>query len=310
MTDSASRARDWPGVAMTTVAATMFAFKGVLAKLVFMEGVGLAVLLLVRFSLAIPIFWAGLKNMMDIRDLSLIDRRGWLYCILAGGCYFASVYADFKAIELIPVGVERLLFFSYPIFLIVLSALLLRLPPTRRQMGGMVVIQAGLVLIVGILDSPIVSFTSHMWTGVAFAMLAALAYAIFLLLAQMATRRLGSVAFTVLANSVTFLAIAVWYGAGHTLTEVEMSWRAFAYISAIAVFCTVVPFFMLFEGIRRIGSTPAALISTTGPIVTVLAAVVILGESLSNIQLVGMALVLGGVVWLETGASRIHANIR
>lgn len=286
-----------PGIGMTVAAATMFAFKGVLVKLAFIEGVSLAVLLFVRFSLATPMFWMGFRGVSAIRSLSAIDGRGWLNCFLAGACYFGSVLLDFKAIELIPVGVERLLFFSYPVFVIALSAIVFRMRPTSRQILGLVVIQFGLSLVVGVFES--LALTATMWIGTSYALAAALFYAVFLLLAQATTRRVGTLAFTVLANTFTFITIVVWYFAAHSVADIDLSARAFTYVAAISVLCTVVPFFLLFEGIRRIGSTPAALISTVGPVITVAASVGILGERLSGAQAAGMILVLGGVVWLE-----------
>ena len=52
-----------------------------------------------------------------------------------------------------------------------------------------------------------------------------------------------------------------------------------------AIACTVIPFFLLFEGIRRAGAVRASLLTLSGPVVTAVAAWAILGETLSPIQI-------------------------
>jgi len=70
------------------------------------------------------------------------------------------------------------------------------------------------------------------------------------------------------------------------------------------VFVTVVPFLLLAEGIRRIGASREALITTIGPPVTLVLAFFLLGESMTWIQLAGSALVILGVLVLERPQSK------
>ncbi len=285
------------GLALCFLAAVLFAFKGVLVKLAFAEGIGLAVLMFVRFALAAPMFWGGFRSrrtaVSAIRGLS---RADWGACLAAGACYFVSVYTDFKAISLIPVGVERLLFFSYPIFILILTSLFSRTMPTLIQLAMLVLIEAGLALVVGVLNG---GLDGGMLLGAGYALAAAFSYSLFLLLAQVVTRRTGSTTFTIIANTFTFIMVTAYFIASGPATGFQVSLLGFAYVFAMALFCTVIPFFLLFEGIRRVGSTQAALISTLGPVVTVLASNVVLGETLTLDQWLGMGLVVLGVAMLE-----------
>lgn len=63
----------------------------------------------------------------------------------------------------------------------------------------------------------------------------------------------------------------------------------------------VLPFLLLFEGIRRIGADKASLITLLGPAVTLLAAWAILDERLVLLQWAGFALVLAGMAVLQFG---------
>jgi drug/metabolite transporter (DMT)-like permease len=65
---------------------------------------------------------------------------------------------------------------------------------------------------------------------------------------------------------------------------------------------------MLYAGARRVGAARASLISTVEPIYTITLAALLLGESLAPIQLLGGALILGGVLLAETGATGTSAG--
>ena len=52
---------------------------------------------------------------------------------------------------------------------------------------------------------------------------------------------------------------------------------------------------LFFAGLRRIGSTTASILATVEPLVTVLLAFLVFGETLQGAQLVGGALVLAAV---------------
>ena len=69
-------------------------------------------------------------------------------------------------------------------------------------------------------------------------------------------------------------------------------------IGAIVIVATVVPVVTFLGGLRRIGPTNAALLSTLEPAVTVLLAATLLGKSLKPLSLLGGGLILLAVVLL------------
>jgi drug/metabolite transporter (DMT)-like permease len=73
----------------------------------------------------------------------------------------------------------------------------------------------------------------------------------------------------------------------------------------MAALSTVAPAFALSAAIRRIGSSKASLIGTIGPILTIALGWWILDEPMSVWQLVGTALVVGGVVLVSSGRGSV-----
>ena len=69
-------------------------------------------------------------------------------------------------------------------------------------------------------------------------------------------------------------------------------------IFAIALISTVLAFVTFFAGLKRIGPTTASTISTFEPIVAVVLAAIVLGETISPLQAVGGLFILAAVIIL------------
>jgi drug/metabolite transporter (DMT)-like permease len=63
----------------------------------------------------------------------------------------------------------------------------------------------------------------------------------------------------------------------------------------MAIFATVMPSYMVAEGIRRIGSGNTAIVGSVGPVSTLVLAYFLLGESFSIEQIIGTIMILIGV---------------
>ena len=64
----------------------------------------------------------------------------------------------------------------------------------------------------------------------------------------------------------------------------------------LALLATVIPSFMLSEGMKRIGANNAAIVTSVGPVSTILQAHFVLGDPIFIEQVVGTLLVIGGVL--------------
>jgi drug/metabolite transporter (DMT)-like permease len=76
------------------------------------------------------------------------------------------------------------------------------------------------------------------------------------------------------------------------------------WLACIAVVSTVVAMLAFFAGLKRTGPSTAAILSTFEPVVTAALATLVLGETLTPVQLVGGALVLSSVAVLELRRTR------
>ena len=74
--------------------------------------------------------------------------------------------------------------------------------------------------------------------------------------------------------------------------------ETYYYGAAIAFFATVIPSFLISKAISLIGSSKVAVVSSLGPVSTVVGAWLFLDESVSLTLLFGGCLVIGGVLYL------------
>jgi drug/metabolite transporter (DMT)-like permease len=65
---------------------------------------------------------------------------------------------------------------------------------------------------------------------------------------------------------------------------------------AIALISTVLPTFMISEGIKRVGAGKAAIIGSIGPVATIVLGYFILHEPITLHEILGTGLVLTGVL--------------
>lgn len=287
-------------VTLVLLATAAFAMKGLLAKFVYATGMTVDGLLLLRFLIAMPFFWLGVyffgKNRPGERTMKPTDLAwGALY----GGLFFAAALFDFTAVSLIEVTVSRIVLFTFPAIVLILECLhKWRLPPLR-QIVCFIVTYFGLVLVLA--PDGFGAVSDNLWVGAVLAFSSALTYACYLYFGQRMIQVIGSMHFAALVNTMAGASMVIYELIMQKPLNLNLD--GVLWTAGISLFCTVIPFFLLYEGIRRVGATQAALISLSGPAMTFFAAWLLLGEVLTLPQAVGFAVVIIGVASIKNGVT-------
>jgi len=132
----------------------------------------------------------------------------------------------------------------------------------------------------------------------------ALGYAIYLVAAGGIIARLGSSRFIAWAMLASAAFIVIQFALTHPMSALLVPPDIHALSLAMAVFCTVLPTWMIAESIRRIGASTASLIGSLGPLFTIGFGALLLDEPVNALQLAGVALVLWGVIVVSRQAPR------
>lgn len=284
------------GVLFVFIAATAFAFKGVFAKLAFAEGISIIALLFLRFAISIPLFWLGSFAIQRRNNISITPKH-LKECFFTGFLFFISTLTDFTAISLLDVSVERVILFTYPAFILMFTAIASHKLPAKSHLAAFIITYIGVGMIVGI-TSKWSLFINNL-EGTVWAIMAAISYGLYLMKSQSIIESIGPIKFTTISNTFTFLFLCIYFLYLGAWQELVINLKEFYYVALIAVFCTVMPFFILFEGIKRIGAAQSAIISMIGPAITLLAAHTILNEKLEINQLIGVFITISGIFLIK-----------
>jgi drug/metabolite transporter (DMT)-like permease len=135
--------------------------------------------------------------------------------------------------------------------------------------------------------------------GASLVFLSAFTYALYLMGSGEMIPRVGPQRFTCYAMLIStgMVVIHYWVSVGHGLFSLPM--EVYGLSIVMAIFTTVIPSFMISEGIRRIGSSNASIIGSIGPVATIVMASSFLGEKINVWQVIGTIIVLGGVLMIS-----------
>lgn len=281
----------------------LFAIKGLIAKWLYARGVGFEALVAIRAVLAVPLFWWIALRSGGGQALRSAPRHALLAAAAAGFlCYYVGALTDFYALTLIDASIERILLFSYPALVVLMTAASERRLPSAKIVSAVVITYIGIFLAVGGLEANVLR--SNLF-GAAMVLVSALTYAIYFMIGARYTAVLGSTRFTVVAMTTSAIALTIHFFSLRTPRELaafdSATWLG---LSALAVACMFFPALMQAEGVRRVGAERAAIASTAGPPTTILLAALFLGERLVAAQLAGVACIVGGILALELAAKR------
>lgn len=283
------------GVLFAVLGAVGFSFKAILVKLAYRYGVDAETLLALRMALSLP-FFIVMGFIAQRQKPLVMDARDWGWMVGLGifGYYLAS-YLDFLGLRYISAGLERLILFLYPTIVILLSALFLGKPITRRVLIAMSMCYLGIAFAVGH-DLSVVGDRRDVLLGSALVFASALAYALYLMGNGVVVGRLGSMRVTAAATSVACILCIGQFLLMRPLSALDLPWQVYGLSLAMALFSTVGPVWLVSEAIRRLGAGPVSLTGTLGPVVTIGLGWLMLGELVGPAQLVGALMVIGGVL--------------
>jgi drug/metabolite transporter (DMT)-like permease len=283
------------GLAIAIGGAVLFSTKAIVAKLLYRYQIDAITVIAFRMLFSVPVF-AGIAiwQMRTQPALSKADR--WRMAGLGLIGYYLSSTLDFLGLQYISVGLERLILFLTPTFVLLLTSVFLKRHISRIESLAMATSYCGIVLV----------FAHDLRTGlgtvVAGALLvlgSAISYALYLLFSGELVRRIGSMRLVAYAMCVASAAcIAQFFvlrPAGLLVQPAQVYWLSLVN----ALFCTILPVFMTMIAVQRIGAASASQAGMVGPVSTLFLGALVLGEPITAIQLGGTVLVLAGIYMLS-----------
>jgi drug/metabolite transporter (DMT)-like permease len=294
------------GYALAAIGAILFSTKAVAIKIAYGANVDAETLLALRMAMASPFYIViGLYSLRERartgRGLPSLKLTASVVGVGLLG-YWLSSYLDFLGLEYISAQAERLILFTYPLFVVIFGWLFFSQRISRKALVAVAISYAGLVVIFG--DNATLGGHQAL-IGSALVLGAAIFFALYQLIAKNLIAETGPRLFTCIAMQSAAAGAFIQFFVTHSIADLaevrhEVWWTSFY----IAIGATVLPTFFMNAALHRITAQANATIGTLSPVATIVLAYLILGERLSSVAWIGTALVLVGVGWFTLSASR------
>jgi len=284
------------GFILTFIGAVLFSTKAIFVKLAFantsVDAISLLALRMffsVPFYLAIAFFYSNKEGNIKFTKLQ------WIKIIFLGiiGYYLSSLF-DFIGLQYISAGLERLILFLYPTFAILLNAAVYSKKINRIQKLALLLTYAG-IAIAYFGELKLDNSNPDFLKGTLFIFLCALSFSIYLVGSGRLIPAVGATKFTAYTMTAASIGVFLHYFISGN-SNLHFSTPVLGYGIMLAIIATVIPTFFISNGLKKIGSNNVAIISSIGPVSTILQAHFILGEKLIFAQVAGTILVITGVL--------------
>jgi drug/metabolite transporter (DMT)-like permease len=295
------------GYLMVLVAATLFGINGSVAKVALSSGLSSLRLTEARCAgacvglMLVALAWSPSSlRIRDRRDLARLAVFG-----VAGVALVQLFY--FLAIHRLVIGIALLIQYLGPLLVAIWARTVGREHVRRRLWVALAFSLSGLALMVEIWNGSALD-----GLGVTYALIAAVIFAAYLLMAEREVRYRDSVslmAWGFLFATLFWTIVQPWWSfpAGLVGETVSLrgnlaSWHlpVWALILWVIVLGSIVPFTLIVAGLRHVSATRVGIAAMLEPVVATIVAWAWLQESLSPVQLAGAAVVLVGILLAQS----------
>ena len=218
------------------------------------------------------------KEWLSLMTQSLIGVLGMTLCY-------------FYAVSQVGVSMAVALLYTAPVFSLVLAKLIL---------GEQISVKSALIAIIAVIGVACLmagdKFSLNI--GVVVGLLSGLCYSLYGILGKKAMS-FNHLTQMVFFSSVAFSAIALLFlpqtfATYQTLSTLPI--QAWAYVVGLSPVGTIAPFFLYMTALHTLPATTASVFTIIEPLTAIILAIVLLGQPLLLLQMVGVALIIGATL--------------
>ena len=280
------------GILVVFLATVFLSTKSIWAKLIYLDSLSPLNVLVCRAVLSLPFF---LIPMIRFDWNSVNKSKVFKYSFFGAILYLSSSIADFIGLLYISASLERAVLFTFPIYVFLLSSDLSRITFSK------VVLIVSTVLGLAIMFNPTVD--NHLidtLIGISLVLLSAVFWALFIIYSKRTVSNISPTIFTSTYMCITtvLLLFSFIIDSKNFTTFLTLQTHTMIYLVFVAIFCSIIPSYLMSFGLKKINASLAAVISAMGPIVTLGLDVVILNHNLASNEIIGAIIVTACVTCL------------
>ena len=280
------------GILVVFLATVFLSTKSIWAKLIYLDSLSPLNVLVCRAVLSLPFF---LIPMIRFDWNSVNKSKVFKYSFLGAILYVSSSITDFIGLLYISASLERAVLFTFPIYVFLLSSDLSRITFSK------VVLIVSTVLGLAIMFNPTVdNHLTDTLIGISLVFLSAIFWALFIIYSKRAVSNISPTIFTSTYMCITTVLLLLGFiiDSKNFTTFSTLQTHTIIYLVFLAIFCSIIPSYLMSFGLKRINASLAAVISAMGPIVTLALDVVILNHNLALNEIIGAIIVTACVTCL------------
>lgn len=284
------------GVFYAMLSAAAFGVMPILAKLAYDGGANAVTVLTLRFFFAalmiLPIM-IGKKISFKITKKEVRDLF-----ILGGGNYSVGCLTLFLAYNYMSVGLATTIHFIYPVVVTIVSVIFFKEKLKKTKIFALILSCTGIYLLVGGGNVTLAPM------GVLFAVISGFFYAFYIVAAGN-----SSIGKMNVFSATFYLSVAssiILFTSAMCTSNFVISINPYAIVAIVGIsfISTVIALMAFLKGVKIIGASNAAVLSTLEPIVSIVLGVIILKEKITPIIILGSILILVSVVIITLGEKR------
>ena len=280
------------GILVVFLATVFLSTKSIWAKLIYLDSLSPLNVLVCRAVLSLPFF---LIPMIRFEWNSVNKSKVFKYSFLGAILYLSSSIADFIGLLYISASLERAVLFTFPIYVFLLSSDLSRI--TFSKVGLIVSTVLGLAIM---FNPTVDNHLTDTLIGISLVLLSAIFWALFIIYSKRAVSNISPTIFTSTYMCITTVLLLFGFiiDSKNFTTFLTLQTHTMIYLVFLAIFCSIIPSYLMSFGLKRINASLAAVISAMGPIVTLALDVVILNHNLALNEIIGAIIVTACVTCL------------
>lgn len=218
-------------------------------------------------------------------------RKDRTFLILGGLALGLNWVFLFAAYQMLNVSLATLIYYLGPMLVLVLSPILFKEKLSSYKVFSALMVGLGLVLISGS-----ILFGDMDSMGLVFAILSAIFYGLVIIFNKK-IKETGGLETAALELDIAFILLVIIVGLKGEFPQMHKS--EFIYIGCIGFINTGLAYFLYFSSVKKLNGQSLALLSYIDPVSALIFSAIFLGETLTNLQVFGSVLIIGGAIYGE-----------
>lgn len=235
-----------------------------------------------------------------------LNRRAFLTIVGAGLFTGTTGIVYGESLNYLPASLAVVLLFQFTWIGMLIDCIIRKRYPNKAEAYGLVFLFLGTILAAGLID---VNLSNIPWQGWVFGFAAAVSFAIFIQFNSLPVEGISTITRTMMMSFIALIIVSIFLSP-------EIIWNGKLFGENLWLYGLILGFFGIIFPIQlfsiaapKVGGGLTSILSATELPVAVLVSVVVLHESLSILQIVGIVFVLSGMILPTVIAQKKNSNL-